>query len=85
MEDISHERFLNHLRGVDGIKHGKSKPSAPLLRERTDDKEVDNNIRDTKPNWYTFHRSSYIINVVDKFISFVDGLFFICNAKRIQC
>lgn len=50
MEDISHERFLNHLRGVDGIKHGKSKPSAPLLRERTDDKEVDNNIRDTKPN-----------------------------------
>lgn len=46
-------RFLNHLRGVDGIKYGKSYPSTPLInQEKRDenDKTVVDNIPDIKPD-----------------------------------
>ena len=39
-------RFLNHLRGVDGIKYGKSYPSTPLVypekRDENSEAIVDN-------------------------------------------
>lgn len=48
MNDISNDRFLNHLRGVDGIKYGKSYPSTPLSNQEKLD-ENDKTVVDDIP------------------------------------